>query len=196
VDARSLPAGECLALVKAGATPSTLILLGIDEGAQRAALLSSGYAEALPSTVELRELEARARRVVENARLLPRFRPAGPLTLDLFHRDARLGAHWLGLHPREFGLLWRLADNPGTRVTHRELLRDVWRIQHEPETNSVEVHVSRLRSKLAGVGCETLVETVNEGGYRLVPQAVSHAFAQSNATICVLGICAGPPFRR
>ena len=146
---------------------SPLIVLGVDDPMERARLLGQGCAEALPSDLALAELDARARRAVVFASLLPRKRVIGPLTLDLFHRDARLGKAWLGLHPREFGVLWRLADEPGHRVTRRELLRDVWRIHHEPETNSVEVHVSRLRSKLAGVGCEALVETASEGGYRL-----------------------------
>jgi two-component system OmpR family response regulator len=69
----------------------------------------------------------------------------GPLTLDLLRRDARRGPSWLSLHPREFAVLWRLADEPGTLVSRRQLLTDVWRISQEPETNSVEVHVSRLR---------------------------------------------------
>ncbi|TIX52091.1 winged helix family transcriptional regulator [Alteraurantiacibacter aquimixticola] len=99
--------------------------------------------------------------------LLPRWRSLGPITLDLFHRDARHGPRWLHLHPREFGVLWRLADTPGERVTRADLLKDVWRINHEPGTNSVEVHVSRLRGKLAEVGCDKLVATVPEGGYRL-----------------------------
>ena len=43
----------------------------------------------------------------------------------------------------------------------------MWRIHHEPDTNSVEVHVSRLRAKLGGVGCASLIETAPEGGYRL-----------------------------
>jgi two-component system OmpR family response regulator len=52
-------------------------------------------------------------------------------------------------------------------VTRRQLLEDVWRLAHDPQTNSVEVHVSRLRSKLAAAGCAELVETVPQGGYRL-----------------------------
>ena len=52
-------------------------------------------------------------------------------------------------------------------MTRGQLLKDVWRLNHEPGTNSVEVHVSRLRSKLASVGCDKLVETVPQGGYRL-----------------------------
>jgi hypothetical protein len=167
VDARLLASEKQFAFAESNRPARRLILLGVEDSAQRAALLAHGCAEALSAQTGLRELETRARRTVELASMLPRSRPVGPLMLDLFHRDARLERGWLGLHPREFGLLWRLADEPGERVTRRELLRDVWRIHHDPETNSVEVHVSRLRSKLAGVGCEALVETATEGGYRL-----------------------------
>jgi DNA-binding response OmpR family regulator len=94
-------------------------------------------------------------------------RAAGPLTLDLFHRDARVGERWLALHPREFALLWRLAERPGETVPRATLLREVWRLEFEPGTNSIEVHVSRLRAKLALAGIEPLVETVPPGGYRV-----------------------------
>ncbi len=92
---------------------------------------------------------------------------AGPVTLDLFHRDGRFADRWLGLNPREFELLWRLAETPGQTATRRQLLRDVWRLTYEPDTNSVEVHVCRLRAKLANFGCDWLVVTDPEGGYYL-----------------------------
>lgn len=103
-----------------------------------------------------------------------RWRHLGPLTLDMFHRDGQVSGRWLGLHPREFGLIWRLTDRPGERVTRRQLLHDVWRHAHDPETNSVEVHVSRLRGKLARLGCAALVETVPSGGYRIAPGVKLH----------------------
>jgi DNA-binding response OmpR family regulator len=168
VDARMLGREEQFALVRSSSEARRLILLGVEDGNQRAALLARGCAEALPAQTGLPELETRAWRAAELAGMLPRSRRIDPLTLDLFHRDARSDRRWLGLHPREFELLWRLAEEPGRRLTRRELLRDVWRIHHEPETNSVEVHVSRLRGKLAGVGCEAMIQTANEGGYRLV----------------------------
>jgi DNA-binding response OmpR family regulator len=167
VDARKLGQAAREGMAEADRPAWRLLMLGIEEPAERAALLTLGCAEALPATVGLRELEARARRVDEMFGMLPRWRSVGPLTLDLFHRDARRGGRWLALHPREFGLLWRLADAPGQRVTRRQLLRDVWRLNHEPETNSVEVHVSRLRGKLADFGCQGLVATDPRGGYRL-----------------------------
>ncbi|WEK48200.1 MAG: winged helix-turn-helix domain-containing protein [Candidatus Andeanibacterium colombiense] len=160
-------AGELRALIEAEREPARLILLGIEEPAERAALLALGCGEALAASIALAELDIRARRLAHLFGLVTRLREAGPVTLDLIHRDGRIGQDWLALHPREFGLIWRLAESPGRPVTRPELLRDVWRLRHEPETNSVQVHVSRLRSKLAAHGLGALIATDPAGGYRL-----------------------------
>lgn len=146
---------------------SACLFLGVDDGRERARLLAAGAGEALGAEVALPELAQRARRLAAARESLPRRREVGPLMLDLFHRDARAGQRWLALHPREFGLLWRLAQRPGERVSRARLLRDVWRLDFEPGTNSVEVHVSRLRAKLAAAGVAGLVETDPQGGYRV-----------------------------
>jgi DNA-binding response OmpR family regulator len=99
--------------------------------------------------------------------MLPRFIEAGDVTLDLFHRDARVEDRWLYLHPREFELLWRLAQTPGQRLSKRRLLSEVWRIDREPGTNSLAVHVARVRAKLDQFGLGRLVATHPEGGYYL-----------------------------
>lgn len=169
VDARTLGPAARLELAQADRPAWRLLMIGVDDPAERARLLTMGCAEAMSSAVGLHELGARARRIEEMFGMLPRWRTIGALTLDLFHRDARCAARWLALHPREFALLWRLADCPGELVTRGQLLRDVWRLAHEPETNSVEVHVSRLRAKLAATGGEGLVLTDPRGGYRLRP---------------------------
>lgn len=108
---------------------------------------------------------AASRLIAANDAMLPRFRVIGDVTLDLFHRDGRVDDNWLGFHPREFELLWRLAEVPGQRVTKKQLLTDVWRINFEPETNSVAVHVARVRSKLEPYGLSYLLATHAEGGY-------------------------------
>ena len=166
-DVRTLTPRQRRLMAEADRPAWRLIMLGVEDPAERGDLLGLGVAEALPELTDLYELRARTRRVGDMFGMLPRWRNLGALTLDLFHRDARHGAKWLSLHPREFGLLWRLADTPGEKVTRQQLLKDVWRINHDPETNSVEVHVSRLRSKLSGVGCDGLVETAPGGGYLL-----------------------------
>lgn len=178
-DVRATGSAQREAMAQADRPAWRLIMLGVEQPYERADLLTLGCAEALPAKTAVRELDARTARVNEMFGMLPRWRNVGPLTLDLFHRDCRLGAKWLGLHPREFGLIWRLADAPGTRITRRQLLKDVWRLNHEPETNSVEVHVSRLRSKLAHAGCDRLIQTVPEGGYRLTDEA-PFMFARSD----------------
>ncbi|MBV1690560.1 winged helix-turn-helix domain-containing protein [Novosphingobium sp. G106] len=106
--------------------------------------------------------------------MLPRYRTIGPLRLDLFARDGFVAGRPLALHPREFALLWRLADRPGMAVSKQALLSEVWRLYHVPDTNSLAVHVFRLRAKLAGAGLEGYVRTVDAGGYMLAGPAESH----------------------
>ena len=112
--------------------------------------------------------------------MIPRFRVAGDLTLDLFHRDGRVDDRWLAFHPREFELLWRLAEEPGRRMTRQELLRDVWRIEYEPETNSVAVHVARVRAKLEPHGLSSIVVTHPDGGYLLDIPSTEIRFLQDH----------------
>jgi DNA-binding response OmpR family regulator len=169
--------GEHVRLVDArtgtatGSDPALCLYVGVDCGRERARLLDAGCGDALPASIELPELARRAHRVAERCGSVPRLRTAGPLALDLLHRDARLGRRWLALHPREFALLWRLAELPGERVSRATLLREVWRLEFEPGTNSVEVHVSRLRARLASAGVAGLVETDPAGGYRVAASA-------------------------
>lgn len=151
--------------------PALCLFVGVDCGRERARLLDAGYGEALPASVDLPELAQRAQRIAAARACVPRWRTAGPLTLDLLRRDARAGERWLALHPREFELLWRLAECPGEPVSRACLLREVWRIDFEPGTNSVEVHVSRLRAKIAAAGLAGLIETHPPAGYRIAGDA-------------------------
>lgn len=155
--------------------PGRTIAVGVECADERAAMLGAGLADALPLAVAIGELAVRFARLGDREATLPRTRRAGPLLLDLFHRDARLGERWLALHPREFALLWRLAENRGARVGREALLSDVWRLRSRPETNSLEVHVSRLRAKLAVFGMAWMVETDRDGGYRLADGASAGA---------------------
>ncbi len=187
VDAAVLTQPQRLHLTETCSPAWRLLPLGVEQAGDRAELICAGCADALPAAATLRELDARARRAAGLFHCLPRCREAGPLLLDLFHRDGRIGRRWLGLHPREFSLLWRLAAQPGERVTRRQLLHDVWRLDHDPETNSLEVHVSRLRAKLARLGCVSLVETVAEGGYRLSAPGAALAAAAAPPPACCAG---------
>jgi len=140
----------------------------VNDPHQRARMLRSGFGEVLGET-DLDELEIRALRVEASGACEPRRRSHGGLTVDLIARDAFAGGRGLGLHPREFGLLWRLMATPGEAVSKAHLLREVWRLRHQPETNSLAVHASRLRAKLAAAGFPDLIET-QPRGYAYVPE--------------------------
>lgn len=144
-------------------------LIGVDDPDERARLLAKGFGEALPEAVTLAELEERIVRVAAAIDALPRRRVHGRLQLDLLLREGWVGEKRLGLHPREFALLWRLAETPGEAVAAGELLSDVWQLNFRPETNSLAVHVCRLRARLAGAGLERVVRTTPGGAYVLAP---------------------------
>lgn len=144
-----------------------VLLIGVPEGRERARLLRLGFGDVMPADIGLAEIDSRAERLAERADLLPRRRRVGPLVLDLFSRDGEGPRGRLSLHPREFALLWRLAETPGRPVGKAQLAADVWRMGFVPETNSIAVHVSRLRAKLALAGLDGLVRTAPGGGYFL-----------------------------
>lgn len=146
-----------------------MLMLGVHCSEERARLLRLGFGDAPPPAARLEEVEARALQRIERAAALPRYRQLGPLRLDLLARDGMLAGRALVLHPREFALLWRLADEPGEAVGAAVLLRDVWHLSFRPETNSLAVHVSRLRAKLRLAGLDGLIETLPDGAYRLAP---------------------------
>ncbi len=161
-----------------------IMLVGLRHPRERADLLRMGFGEALGTAPMLEGVAARAWRIAVAAEVMPRRRRHGPLVLDLLRRDGLVDARALGLHPREFALLWRLMDPPGVAVGRTTLLREVWQIQFRPETNSLAVHVSRLRAKLALAGLGGMVQTTATGGYVLAP-ATQTAEAVPDPTACV-----------
>jgi two-component system, OmpR family, response regulator len=154
----------------AGANPAQrkwMMMIDVPESQDRARLLRLGFGDALGYGSSLDELEQRVLRLAQRAEAVPRYRQHGAVQLDLLARDAFVAGRAVGLHPREFALLWRLAEEPGGAVGTPELLYDVWRLSFRPETNSLAVHLSRLRAKLRTAGVDGLVETLPGGNYRL-----------------------------
>jgi DNA-binding winged helix-turn-helix (wHTH) protein len=157
-----------------------VLAVGVDDARERARLLRLGFGDAIGGTTDLEEIESRALRINRAMRALPRERTLGLLKLDLLLRDAFVAGRGAGLHPREFLLLWRLAEEPGVTVPPSELRSDVWRLAFRPETNSLAVHVSRLRAKLRVAGLDGLIETRADGGYRLAEEMLRPALNLSD----------------
>jgi two-component system, OmpR family, response regulator len=71
------------------------------------------------------------------------------------------------LQPREYRLLEYLMDNAGRVVTRTMLLEQVWDYHFDPQTNVIDVHISRLRSKIDKNFEQPLLQTVRGAGYMI-----------------------------
>lgn len=187
IDASGLDAVQWMPMLETLRTDlrRTVLIAGVGDACERAALLHVGFGDVVAAAPDLEELEARAVRLSQFAQCLPRRRRIGRLTLDLLAREAFGEGEPLNLNPREFALIWRLADSLDETVSKETLIYDVWRMGFVPETNSVAVHMSRLRRKLAFVGLAGIIETSPNGGYRLtmsgIDRSASHPATRSPA---------------
>jgi two-component system OmpR family response regulator len=92
---------------------------------------------------------------------------AGDLELDLLSRTVKRGGQKIELQPREFRLLEYLMRHAGQVVTRTMLLEGVWDYHFDPQTNVIDVHVSRLRQKIDKPFASALIHTVRNAGYML-----------------------------
>jgi two-component system OmpR family response regulator len=91
----------------------------------------------------------------------------GDLSLDrLSHSVTRAGTE-ITLQPREFRLLEYLMQHAGQVVTRTMLLENVWDYHFDPQTNVIDVHISRLRSKIDKGFSQPLLHTVRGAGYMI-----------------------------
>ncbi|MHB8529473.1 MAG: winged helix-turn-helix domain-containing protein, partial [Caulobacteraceae bacterium] len=91
----------------------------------------------------------------------------GELEMDLIGRVVRRAGKEIDLQPREFQLLEFLMRHAGQSVTRTMLLEKVWDYHFDPQTNVIDVHISRLRSKIDRGFERAMLQTVRGAGYRL-----------------------------
>jgi two-component system OmpR family response regulator len=170
---RMLPRLDGLSVVKTlrgeGRRTPVLILSALGDVDDRVKGLRAGGDDYLTKPYAYTELlarvEALARRAVpgeQETRYV-----VGDLVLDrLSHRVTRDGEPIL-LQPREFRLLEYLMKHAGQVVTRTMLLESVWDYHFDPQTNVIDVHVSRLRSKIDKNFSKPLLHTVRGAGYMI-----------------------------
>jgi two-component system OmpR family response regulator len=93
----------------------------------------------------------------------------GELEMNLINRSVHRQGKEIDLQPREFQLLEFLMRHAGQSVTRTMLLEKVWEYHFDPQTNVIDVHVSRLRSKIDKGFDRPMLQTVRGAGYRLDP---------------------------
>ena len=142
-----------------------IYLTARDAVSERVRGLRLGADDYLIKPFDFSELLARIDAVLRRRRAGRQLR-VGKLEIDTERRHVDLEGRRLELSPREYELLDALARARGRVMTRAELLEDVWGIDFETGTNTVDVHVARLRKRL-GKDHARLLQTVVGEGYRL-----------------------------
>ena len=169
---RMLPRLDGLSLIRSlreqkDETPA-LILSALAQVDDRVKGLRAGGDDYLPKPYAFSELLARVE-VLARRRGAPASEPTtyrvGELVLDrLAHRVTRAGQE-IVLQPREFRLLEYLMQHAGQAVTRTMLLENVWDYHFDPQTNVIDVHVSRLRAKVDKGFEQPMIHTIRGAGY-------------------------------
>jgi two-component system OmpR family response regulator len=170
---RMLPGMDGLAIVAAlraseNVTP-VLILSALDQVDDRVRGLKAGGDDYLTKPYAFSELMARLESLLRRGAggKTDTKLKVGELEIDLLARTVRRGGAEIELLPREFRLLEYLARNAGHVVTRTMLLEQVWDYHFDPQTNVIDVHISRLRQKIDKGFAKPLLHTVRGAGYCL-----------------------------
>ncbi len=170
---RMLPELDGLSLVErlrgAGKATRVLFLSAMSGVQDRVKGLKSGGDDYLAKPFAFSELLARVEALLR--------RPAteeaetrltvGDLEMDLLARSVKRGEQVIDLQPREFKILEYLMRHAGQVVTRTMLLENVWNYHFDPQTNVIDVHISRLRGKIDRDFDQPLLHTVRGAGYCL-----------------------------
>src|SRR6188508_615257 len=167
---RMLPKLDGLSLISAlrskGVETPALILSALGQVDDRVKGLRAGGDDYLPKPYSFAELLARtevlARRRGGREETVYR---VGDLELDRLSHQVTRGGDEIVLQPREFRLLEYLMKHAGQVVTRTMLLENVWDYHFDPQTNVIDVHISRLRSKIDKGFTQPLLHTIRGAGY-------------------------------
>lgn len=157
---------------RAGLGVPVLVLSALGAVDDRVVGLRAGGDDYLTKPYALSELVARlealGRRGQTAAAPQTKLR-VGDLEMDLLSRSVVRAGQEIDLQPREFMLLEYLMRNAGAVVTRTMLLENVWEYHFDPQTNVIDVHISRLRQKIDKAFPKPLLHTVRGSGYCLKP---------------------------
>jgi two-component system OmpR family response regulator len=171
---RMLPAVDGLTVLRtlrgAGNATPVLVLTALGDVDHRVEGLRAGADDYLVKPFAYAELSARIdsllRRRQSSSVETTELR-VGDLELNLLTREARRAGKTIELQPREFRLLEYLMRQAERVVTRTMLLEAVWDYHFDPQTNVIDVHISRLRQKIDRGHPKPLLHTVRGAGYRL-----------------------------
>jgi two-component system, OmpR family, response regulator len=157
------------ALRKAGKRTPILILSALAEVDERIRGLRAGADDYLTKPFAFGELLARLDALTRRSQAagVQTKLQVADLRIDLLARKVTRGDRDIALQPREFKLLEYLMRHADQVVTRTMLLENVWDYHFDPQTNLIDVHISKLRQKIDADFERPLLRTVRNAGYRL-----------------------------
>ena len=170
---RMLPGLDGLSIIQtlrtSGNNTPVLILSALGEVDDRVQGLRAGGDDYLVKPFAFSELLARLEALVRRAdtEAAETSLRVDDLELDLLTRVVKRAGQVIELQPREFRLLEYLMRHAGQVVTRTMLLENVWDYHFDPQTNVIDVHVSRLRRKIDKEFGQPLLHTIRGAGYTL-----------------------------
>ena len=169
---RMLPEVDGITIIKTlrGSNNNTpaLILSALGEVDDRVKGLKSGGDDYMVKPFSFAELHARIEilgRRNQSSNSDDVVLKAGEIELDLLSRKIKRQGTILELQAKEFDLLRYLMKHKGQVVTRTMLLENVWNYHFDPQTNVIDVHISRLRNKIDHGFDTTMIKTVRGAGY-------------------------------
>ena len=156
---------------KSGKNTPVLFLTARDGVEDRVKGLELGADDYLVKPFAFSELQARVKTILRRTpQRQPEIIKIGDLELDLFKQRAVRAGKKLDLTPKEFALLSLLARRAGEPQSRETIAEEVWDMNFDSDTNVVDVHVRRLRSKLDDPYEKKLIQTVRGVGYVIYDQ--------------------------
>jgi two-component system OmpR family response regulator len=169
---RMLPEVDGLTIVRslrsAKIGTPVLIISALDDVNQRVLGLEAGADDYLIKPFSFAEMGARTEALLRRPALTSQTTlQVGPLALDLLERIAIINGNRIELSKREFQMLQYFMERPGQIITKNMLLQQVWKYKFIPQTNVVDVHISKLRQKLETHNGAALIKNIRGQGYVL-----------------------------
>lgn len=170
---RMLPGLDGLSIIQAiraaGNSTPVLVLSALGKVDDRVKGLNAGGDDYLVKPYAFAELMARIEALTRRTGgTTPETRlKVEDLEMDLLARTVTRAGRPIDLQPREFRLLEYLMRHGGQVVTRTMLLENVWEYHFDPQTNLIDVHISRLRQKVDKEFDQPLIHTVRGAGYSL-----------------------------
>lgn len=150
-----------------GISTPVIILSAMADVQERVEGLQAGSDDYLVKPFAFEELLARVEALLRRDGVVTTHLRVADLEMDLLTHKVKRAGEKINLQPREYRLLEYLMQNAGQVVTRAMLLENVWEYHFDPQTNVIDVHISRLRQKIDKGFERQLLSTVRGAGYML-----------------------------